>query len=1384
MKYGGIIQGVLRWTAGLAALLPLLWVTIGPEFFLSHRHRILQVTLAVLSAVLILLRPKPPVANPEHQPPRRLNYQWMAALTISAGFMFTSGFMLQSRQLEWIGILLLAFTGLNVSLPNGYRWDIPPAMLVLYFAHPLPSAISSVLERGMLFISIQAAERILHFFSVPAWAEGAMLRTGSGGGYIPVWASGMHTAITLSILALVLGILRHLHPLRILLLIAGALLNTLALNAVRLATMIRFAPDFYGSGGGLSFLHDNSGPMLISGGLLLLIELFALEYRQLQQRHKQQMMKAALVGALSEYPPFWHHFRRQRRGLLILVLLTGSMVIVLWRTRPHRRLLLLSNVATELSQQGQADAAKRLTDILTSRMPDLPRWQIKTARIYLMSKDTQAALDALAEIDPRTPEHEIERALLTAYALQGLGQNHRALHIIESAIPGAYRESPLINLIMAELALHRDDPAAAARHLKAIGTQAADLNRIRRFYPYLNLHREWEAIAATDASISYLDQLQAFCAVEAHMHLGNRERVASLAMEIQSRFPGDPRLIEPHYYLALSLGEAWENRFRDLILRLLPTIDSPTVLYAIIEKCIHLARPDLAWTVYHQMKRRFPDSPLLDLAPAKFGQRWFVFRRHWLGFPSINSMDTIDMQPFVLVSRLDQGWDAMRGHIPLSETLAGGDIQAERRQFLQKAIKGLSELRNHPHTAALSFRYASTLEHDGKADQAIKVLDALAARSADQSETVRHLKSEIYERKGTWSGVYETLRSGLTLPGGTSGWPPVPHEGEIELTLTPEGTIRLVEALVQLQLMPAAEFIVQKAVLRYPETPDLRALQASILLDNGHPEQALQALQNCPRRSDEINRLEAKALFQTQRFSEIEPFSRRHMLPPPGRPSHTLQQDTLPPAVRIFFEPLFTIPSKKQLTKAAQVIRHNLPLCGDSLRPLLKLWLQAQEQSGTEDLFSQERWRNVSKDPLIQASAMHQLAFLLYRAHRRQDAIMAAREAVAILPGSASLWRLLISLEGDNPETIRLARRFCPQDTDLWLTALVSAVHSSESRPEPQPIHEQISSLIEELHGGNGFHIAGLTRAAQFLQSKGFHEEAGRICTTLKGRERGLLPAFRIAFINALQSGKADLAFTLLNLTIDASLNPAPELFKHMILLQVTQDTPGTDAAMMNALRALRIRDPGNALWPQMLGWVRFRRGGQDNMDAMMEMNTALELGAKNLTPHLIAAEGYRLLRQYDRAAEILLQALDQHKDHPVLINNLAFTLAQKPKTSEQIRNLLPVLEKSAQEDPRIRDTLALVYIRTGQLEQAGKVITQNLQEATPGNPVWFRSQMRLAEITWRQGYDQSAILLLTQLMQSSRNIPDEDLMEANALFSRITSEPVPVKDMESDITL
>ena len=156
----------------------LLWIGLHYQTFFTTQNGFIRAVLSIIFAILILLRPKPvratrksPISttkapNPK-QPEQNLSSITLAAL---AGTGCTAiGIIFNIHQMEWLGILLMACSGLLWALPSKFSRDIPLSLFVLYWANPLPSQIFGQLQIWMQIASVKGSEWLLHVFNFRVW---------------------------------------------------------------------------------------------------------------------------------------------------------------------------------------------------------------------------------------------------------------------------------------------------------------------------------------------------------------------------------------------------------------------------------------------------------------------------------------------------------------------------------------------------------------------------------------------------------------------------------------------------------------------------------------------------------------------------------------------------------------------------------------------------------------------------------------------------------------------------------------------------------------------------------------------------------------------------------------------------------------------------------------------------------------------------------------------------------------------------------------------------------------------------------------------------------------------------------------------------------------
>jgi len=1366
----------------LAAAVLLLWMGLHARTLFMTQNGTIRCALTFFFAAMILMRPKP---VPGAAGPAPL-WRFSAAAILGVACL-VAGLIIPIRQLEWIGLLLIVFACLAWALPPTFARDLPLALVVLYWANPLPTPWFGLLQVWMQAASVAGSEWFLHVFNGRAWADGLVLRTGLHVFEVPAWCSGMRAATTVFIPSLALGILRRLRWVETGVFIIWSLFHALLLNVLRIAIMVALAPYTHARAG-FDFLHDTSGAVVIVGVLLVYAEMLYLERRKHRLQRTREELNSAQVEALSEYPPFWHGLNRNRgRVALVVILATGSIILA-YRSRPYHRTMMLKDVAIALRDHGELEPARRLALIISNRNSDDLEWQFTSIRLQLISGRHDRVLSELGALRDLPEAYLTQKHVLMAYALMSLGRIEEAGAIVALLPEDVRTRDPRVAMVLAEMALRGGDADAVAVYVVTASGWAPNVGRIRNLYPYLRIHRQWKAMASSDIEIPYNDPVQALSILEAYMNLDRAPKVADIALQAVSHWPTDMRVLEPLYFMAIKRGGGeWEERFASHLLRAIAVFDNPDLLFETLYKCFSLTRPDLAWAVYRRIEALDATHPALAMSIAKYGHQWFAFRKRRLGIPAGQPTEALDLKPFFLLGQQFPEWQRITANIPAGMALAAADPTPARKQYLSRAIDAFAAREKEGVLSLdMQYLYALALEMSGRVDLAKHQLQRIVDRNPEEKESVRIVLSEIYERKGDWINVYETLRDYLAprqdvLPAAGAlaaielEWPPdnLPLAAADVIHLNP--LLRLVNAQLELHLGIAALHTAQETVRLYPYSTRGIELLATALSALGNHEAALHLLSR-PRVRDlrDLDILEAEALLATERYGELNTFCRRTLLPQVRIDPGTVQRTSLPAAELAVLWHRVSIPSEEQFAENAVQVRRNLSMAGIGLHPLLELWLLAYEQHCAGDLASPQRWVACGRDPVERAITLNQLTLLLCREGRYAEAELAARKAVTALPGMPVLWQILTSLSGADADVVARARAACPDDAELWLADLVVQTHPEGGAPIDQAAREHLDARVHAMVTeaiDAAMVPAVLARAAEYLWRTDRRAEASRLARDVTDRARGLLPAYIIAIRCALH--EEDKAWALLSTkkAIAAALQPLPEFYENLVALKAADGQIDTDPDMVNALRNLRKSDPDNPVWPQMLGYIRFQRGGWEIIDALFEMNVAIAGGATNRVPYLIASEVSRLLHNYDRAADILHEGLKHSPNNPALLNNLAFTLSYDTKRLTEAAALIPDLQRLANDDPRIQDTLAVVYLSTGKLDDARNVVRTILQTADPGSPLWFRGNMHLAEISWKLGNAKEARTLLEGLLKSSRNIPDEDILTANALLAQVMGE-------------
>jgi len=1339
------------------------WLVLHAGDVAADQNGLIRLVLSLLFAFLILVRSRPDAED------RQPGEETVATIGVLGAAMVVGGIVLSVGQVEWLGLLLLLYGCLRWSLPERHSRNVPLALLVAYWAHPLPGQVFGAFQLAMQRMSVVGAEWLLHMLNVRVWADGLVLRTGISTFDVPASCSGMRTATTVFLLALGLVILKRLKPHECVPAVLAAVIQALVLNVVRISCMVIFAPKA-GDGSGADFLHDTAGWIVITGVGLVYVELLLLDRHKRRRAALAETPDAREVWQLSEYPPFWRWVIMHRTGIILGLLGAVLAAGLIFKSRDYHRAQMYKDVATLLRDSGAVEDGERLAKTVCELVPDDIDWLFEMLRMLVIRGKFEEVVERLDQGSWTEPGRAAEASVLKAYSLMGLDRLDEAGSIVDGLPEEVKSGDPRVAMILAEMGYRAGDVEKTAASVVSASRWLPNTGRVRALYPFLRHHRRWRAITKSDAKMSYREAGQAMSAAEAYMNLNRTPVVADLALNGMTAWPDDPRVLEPLFYMALRRGAGlWEDRFAAHLGRSVRVMTDIDALARLFPKCAALSRPDLVWIVYKRVAELDERHPALYMCMARYGDRWFTFRKRHLGMGAASSRETVDLDGMYLLAGALGHWRGMCERVPHGAELALAGRGAIRKRFLGLA---LDEFGKRDRAGLLSdamwYEYVRAMEMAGDVKGALEQAERIASENPALADRSRLLLSAILERQGDWGSVYEVLRG---------------YENEPRPRL--QAILRLCAAETKLKLSVASMFTARKAMASFPESSLAAAMLGRTLLNGNMPEDALQLLaSHRARRHRFLDIMEVGGLYMTQRYAEMREYCKARLLPEMPVSDRT-QALVLPPAELAAMWQRTSIPSEQDFAYNARALKKKVGrLKSPFLRKMGEEWLRYFEgEDEDEDEDENERvgrWLAVGRDRVEKAIALNQLTLLLCREKRFVEARDVAGRAVKLLPESAVLWRILIGLSGGDAEVVKAAREACPSDSEIWLAEVVVRTQRgkgqgyrlgpgfggqarAEDGKEPRWVVEMVKESVRE----GIVTPAAMVRAGDYLIRGGMHEAGMIAARDGVRRARRLVPAYVLGLRCALEVKDRAWALSCTQKAIESMIEPAPFLQEMLVRLKSSRGMIEADGDMVQALKSLRRRFPDDPRWAEMSGYVRFKRGGWEVVEAMYEMMAAVEAGSTNRIPYLVAAEAARRSGNTDRAVEMLRKGLERHPDDLAMVNNLALVLAHVETGRAEAETLAEVLLKRASDNPDVLDTVAVVYLRSGKADRAEEVLSRLLELVQGGTPLWFRGKMHLAEIALARKERNKAKSILELIMGRSRGIPNEDIVAANRLLER-----------------
>ena len=1070
--------------------------------------------------------------------------------------------------------------------------------------------------------------------------------------------------------------------------------------------------------------------------------------RHLQEPPAPDQPDPGLTTSITLAPPPWQWFLRRGSRLLFPLTLAAVLILSMWLNQPRHRQQLVEDLVFILNDSGRIDDAARVTQALARRYPDDPRWHRLMVSNSLRRGAYQETLRHLAALAPESSRERHEASIWKAVALTGLGQPAAARAAVAGIPASAWRTDPSLAMLMSEWAALADDISLASECLPVAAGSAAHIPRIRRLYPFMQAHSRWAMLAQIDSSTSYATADAASAMMEAYMNLNRLDELGNRIGAVLNGWPAEPRLIYPLFFLAQTRAN-WQPRFKEYLLHYVQSSVNPHVLAELIEPCLILRRPDLAWQVCRRLRTLDPHHPALAMTVAQYGHVWFKFR--WPDAPA--GEPDIDLKPYFLLAHALPRYAAFAQSIPFGKELARADLRPVRLQKLQEAVQ---EFESRQAAGALSlaqrFEYAHALSMAGRLDEAVAGLNRIIHDYPQEALACHTLLALFYEQRGAWQEVYEALR---------------PFAGEnADSQVVP--LLLLSETYRRFHMLPAALEAAQAAFEKNPDSLSAQIL-AEALLQNGKAEAALGRLAAYPvGYSQDIDKLRIQALFQTQRYTaivnEVQPPWRFPILPLPETQSLRLAA-----AEDACSGPLFLNPSPAAFAAAAM---NAATLSQSTQNPfmssLAKEWLKTRPGVPV-DLAA---WEACGRNPREKATALHQLALLSLHQGEKAVAVTALQAAIRHMPGSAPLWQGCIALSGKDAAVIRAARTACPDDEDIWLAELVARIEDQPLVASPDMearLQQELNAIAPRLSA------AALVRAGEFLERHGLLKAANLAAQLAEPKANGSLPVYVFAERRALAAGDHQLAIDALRRAMNAAVQP-PLFFHETFARLLAMEYPlGTSDETSRTLQTLINEEPENPLWLQIQGYLFLQRGGMDLPGAFRQAAAAVKAGATNATPFLVAAEAARRLGDIPNAIAMLREGLRHHPDHLAMQNNLVDLLSLAPATLAQAGPLLTDLLMRAPADPAILDTAAGVYLQQSQFKEAERILDRLQLGAPPFSPRWTSSRLRRAEMALIQKKWAEAERIAREIIKNGKGLSNDQVHRAQLLLVKsLEGQPAP----------
>ena len=1292
--------------AGVVLLV--IWVLTHQSRLTADPEGVIRLVLGLFFFLWIMLRAKSPLDEGSVL----LRWDPPAQLVGGAGaLMALGGLIFDVHQVEWLGIMLLLYACFRWSLPQRWRHDMMWALFILYWIHPLPTQIFGGFELHLQKASIKGSEWLLHVFNVPVWADGFILHSGYLAFGVPESCSGAMTAVAVLMCILGLTIVLEFRWYEGVIFALIGLVQVLALNIIRIAGMVFWGRNMEQAWAN-NVLHDTLGIFLLVAIALIHFEAFAWT-RRAEKEEKP-------YGFL---PKTWKQLTDWTPRILMLLLLLGLIAYGAARRRPYRHARMLLQVVKSLQDTNLEQAERAIRE---AEQLDPANRDILDERLNVMIKREKYE-QVLEEINAMEAPTTLE-LVMKAQVLTGLEQIAEAYAILK-ALPREADAWPGVAIIRAEYAAVRDDPAEVRRRMPVAAQDSANLNRVRALFPFLAKYEQWKTIADVESTAPHQVLDQALIGIRALLITGWLDEAAPALRRALNRWPDEPRLFNLAHDIALKrpqsgLGDLFASR-------VLASVEALDVdfLSLYIDYGFDVGRPDVAWVAYQHLERLDASDPALFLGVARNAHRWFVFGNVVPdGGEAGDDAAAIVREQQQLAAYMER-W----GQIPLESVLRDCDADAVRKTYVAQALTELERReRSGDMTERMYLIYPKALILAERFDEAQQRLAAIAESHPHLRRSVWLQSAKLYAVQKQWQELYEQSRRLF--------------EGKDRPDL--EVSLLLLNACAELRMGLSAMDIAVLTRRRFPDAPQSRIGLAAAWLAVGAPEDALFVLEE-----DEgwlpFPGL-PQTLYNTGRIKEARKLGRLMNITLQDPPGGVRQPLDLAAAEAVIYGQLPEVPPEASWPELAARKRR---AADQSFSPFVQglLRLEARWYSGarTADPIV---WEGVGRDVREKATALHRLAIFSASHGDKAAAQVALRRGLTFLPRAPGLWRLLSALEGTDA-VARKAIAHCPTDPVLWLGALVTRVRATEEG-ETDEANAWALNYVANAIRGRRFSVETLVRGGSFLVRYGLTEAASLAARDSVKRSRALLAAHALETRCAIVTEDARWALGASHRAIEVALDPEPF---YRTIAYIKLDFGIADADAMRAFQYLAQNTKPSAIWEEKLGVAYYKQGQFRRSAEILRKVAADPEFIRHIELALLTAESERLLGETAMNLRTLRAAYAREPDRLDTVNNLAYALAQDKQTVPQAVALLPKLISLAEDNYLAWDTIAIIYLRSGNIEEAKRWTEKALANAPEEGYLAAEAYMNAAEIYYEAGDRKAALNLIETARKRAKLPPDLD---------------------------